>query len=35
MLALYSGFVLNMVLQSLGSGGRIDSMCSKSQIEKR
>lgn len=35
MLALYSGFVLNLVLQRLGSGGKIDSMCPKSQIKKK
>lgn len=35
MLALYSAFVLNTALQSLGLGGRIESTCSKSQIKKK
>lgn len=35
MLALYAGFVLNKVLQSLEQGGRIDSMCSRRQTKDR
>lgn len=35
MLVLYSGFVLNEVLQSLELRGRIDSMCSRRQTKGR